>query len=101
MEARAWRGDEPTKWYTIADWASDAKRFPRVSVAGQKDADGNLDTCITLRTIIVKDGVAHVQAGAGVVADSVAASEHDETVNKARAALRAIALAHSDLPDEA
>ena len=44
MEARAWLGDKPTKWYTIADWASDAKRFPRTSVNGQKDADGNLDT---------------------------------------------------------
>ena len=55
--------------------------------------NGNMDTCITLRTIVIKDGVAYVQAGGGVVADSVPANEYDETRNKARAALRALAMA--------
>ena len=55
--------------------------------------NGNMDTCITLRTIVIKDGVAYVQAGGGVVADSVPANEYEETRNKARAALRALALA--------
>ena len=55
--------------------------------------DGNLDSCITLRSVVLKDGQAYVQAGAGVVADSVAASEYEETVNKARGMLRAIELA--------
>lgn len=44
VEARAWRGETPTKWYTIAEWAQDATKSPRVSVNGQKDADGTVDT---------------------------------------------------------
>jgi len=52
-------------------------------------AGGSMDTCIALRTAVIKDGVLHVQAGAGVVADSVPESEHQECHNKARALLRA------------
>lgn len=52
--------------------------------------DGNLDSCIVLRTIVLKDGVAFAQAGCGVVADSVPESEHQECVNKAMALFRAI-----------
>lgn len=52
--------------------------------------DGNLDSCIALRTCVLKDGKAYVQAGAGVVADSDPAAEYQETVNKARGMLRAI-----------
>jgi anthranilate synthase component 1 len=52
--------------------------------------DGNLDSCIALRTIVLKDGVAFAQAGCGVVADSVPESEHQECVNKAMALFRAI-----------
>ncbi len=55
--------------------------------------DGSLDSCIALRSVVLQDGQAHVQAGAGVVADSVPASEHQETVNKAAAVLRAVELA--------
>ena len=55
--------------------------------------DGNMDTCIMLRTALIKDGKIHIQAGAGVVADSVPASEYQETVNKASALLKAVALA--------
>jgi anthranilate synthase component 1 len=55
--------------------------------------DGNLDSCITLRTALLKDGVVHVQAGAGLVADSVPAAEYQETINKASALFKAIALA--------
>lgn len=55
--------------------------------------DGNLDSCITLRTALVKDGEVHIQAGAGVVADSVPAAEYQETINKASALFKAIALA--------
>ncbi len=57
------------------------------------DFAGNLDSCIAIRTLVVKDGVAYVQAGAGIVADSVPASEFEETVNKAKAVFRAIELA--------
>ena len=55
--------------------------------------DGNSDTCIMLRTALLKDGKIHIQAGAGVVADSVPASEYQETVSKASALLKAVAMA--------
>lgn len=55
--------------------------------------DGNLDSCITLRTALVKDGKVFIQAGGGVVADSVPALEYQESVNKASALLKAVAIA--------
>ncbi len=55
--------------------------------------DGNMDTCIMLRTALLKDGRIHIQAGAGVVADSVPASEYQETVSKASALFKAVAMA--------
>ena len=55
--------------------------------------DGNLDSCIMLRTSLIKDGRIHIQAGAGVVADSVPESEFQETVNKASALFKAVAIA--------
>jgi anthranilate synthase component 1 len=54
---------------------------------------GELDTAIHIRTVVVKDGVAHVQAGGGTVADADPAYEYEESLAKARAAMRAIALA--------
>jgi anthranilate synthase component 1 len=60
---------------------------------GYFDFAGNIDTAIAIRTAVIKDGVAHVQAGAGVVADSVPESEAAECVNKAAAVLRAVAIA--------
>jgi anthranilate synthase component 1 len=55
--------------------------------------DGNMDTCIMLRTALLKDGQIHIQAGAGIVADSVPASEYQETVSKASALFKAVAMA--------
>jgi anthranilate synthase component 1 len=55
--------------------------------------DGNLDSCITLRTALVKDGKVYIQAGGGIVADSVPALEYQESVNKASALLKAVAIA--------
>jgi anthranilate synthase component 1 len=55
--------------------------------------DGNSDTCIMLRTALLKDGQIHIQAGAGIVADSVPASEYQETVSKASALFKAVAMA--------
>ncbi|HEY5238576.1 MAG TPA: chorismate-binding protein, partial [Rhizomicrobium sp.] len=52
---------------------------------GYFGADGSMDTCIVLRTAVVKDGMMYVQAGGGVVADSVPEAEYQETENKARA----------------
>ncbi len=57
------------------------------------DFSGNLDSCISIRTLVVKDGKAYVQAGAGIVADSVPEREFQETLNKARALLKALELA--------
>jgi len=56
---------------------------------GYFGADGSMDTCIVLRTAVVKDGVMYVQAGGGVVADSVPAAEYEETINKAKALMLA------------
>jgi len=55
--------------------------------------NGQFDSCIALRTVLLKDGTAHVQAGAGIVADSKADAEFEETVNKAKGVLRAVELA--------
>ena len=60
---------------------------------GYLSFSGNLDTCITIRTILIKDGRAYVQAGAGIVADSQPAREFQETRAKARGMLQAIDLA--------
>jgi anthranilate synthase component 1 len=60
---------------------------------GHVGFNGDLDTCIALRTMVVKDGVAYVQAGGGVVADSDPEAEYQESGNKAAALLRAIELA--------
>jgi anthranilate synthase component 1 len=57
--------------------------------------DGSLETAITIRTLVMKDGLAHIGAGAGIVADSVPATEYEETQNKARATQRALELAES------
>ena len=60
---------------------------------GYLDFTGNIDTCIAIRTALLKDGVAYVQAGAGIVADSKAEDEDNECLNKAAAVLGAIAAA--------
>jgi anthranilate synthase component 1 len=58
------------------------------------DFAGNLDSCIALRTMVIKNGVAHVQAGGGIVADSTSEGEYQESVNKAKALLTALEAAH-------
>jgi anthranilate synthase component I len=58
------------------------------------DFAGNLDSCIALRTMVIKNGVAHVQAGGGIVADSTPEGEFEESVNKSKALLRALETAH-------
>jgi anthranilate synthase component 1 len=72
---------------------AELERDQRASYAGAVgyfDFNGNLDTAITIRTILMKDGVAHVQAGGGIVYDSDPAAEYAETQNKAMALIRAI-----------
>jgi anthranilate synthase component 1 len=66
-----------------------AKRGPYAGCVGYFSAGGEMDTCIVLRTAIVKDGMLHVQAGAGVVHDSIPENEQQECINKAKAVVRA------------
>jgi anthranilate synthase component 1 len=73
----------------IIDELEKEKRGPYAGCVGYFSADGNMDTCIVLRTAIVKDGRMYVQAGAGVVADSDPEAEQMECVYKARALFRA------------
>ena len=68
-------------------------RGPYGGCVGYFSFNGNLDCCITIRTALIKDGLAHVQAGGGWVNDSTPEAEYQETVNKAKAMLKAIALA--------
>jgi len=67
-------------------------RGPYGGAVGYFSFSGNMDSCITIRTAVLKDGEAHVQVGAGVVADSDPAAEYEETMNKARGMLKALAL---------
>ncbi len=73
----------------IAEMESD-RRGPYGGAVGYFDLNGNMDTAITIRTMVIKDGVAHVQAGGGIVFDSVPKTEYEETIHKASAVLRAI-----------
>ncbi|MEN9710253.1 MAG: hypothetical protein RL441_245, partial [Actinomycetota bacterium] len=72
-----------------------ARRGVYGGCVGYMDFAGDMDTAIAIRTAVIRGGVAHVQAGAGVVADSVAESEHQECINKATAVLRAVAVANT------
>src|SRR4051794_9043266 len=74
----------------IIDELEPHRRGPYGGAVGYIDFAGNMDTCIALRTIVIQDGVAYVQAGAGIVADSVPEREYEETLNKARGLLKAI-----------
>jgi anthranilate synthase component 1 len=72
-----------------------SKRCTYAGAVGYFGFDGNLDSCIALRTVLLKDGKAYVQAGGGVVADSTPEGEYQESLNKAMAAMRAIDRARS------
>jgi anthranilate synthase component 1 len=79
----------------IIDELEPARRGPYAGATGYYGVDGRLDTCITLRTALLKEGIAYFQAGGGVVADSVPKLEYEETRNKARAMERALEVARS------
>jgi anthranilate synthase component 1 len=66
------------------------KRGPYGGMVFYLGFNGNLDSCITIRTIILKNGLAMIQAGAGIVADSIPENEYNETLNKAQALIKAI-----------
>ena len=75
-----------------------SKRCSYSGAVGYFGYDGNLNSCIALRTVLLKDGVAYVQAGAGVVADSTPQGEYEETINKAMGVIRAIERARTVIP---
>jgi len=77
----------------IIDEQERHRRGPYAGAVGYIDFTGNMDTCIALRTLVMQDQTVYVQAGAGIVADSVPESEYHETLNKAKGLLRAIELA--------
>jgi anthranilate synthase component 1 len=79
----------------IIDELEPTRRGPYGGAVGYMDFNGDMDTCIALRTIVWKNGAFDVQAGAGVVADSVPSSEYEETMNKAMAMLKAVQIAEA------
>jgi anthranilate synthase component 1 len=83
-------GSPKVRAMEIINEVEKAKRCAYAGAVGYFGFDGSLDSCIALRTCVLKDGKAYVQAGAGVVADSDPTYEYNETVNKARGMLRAL-----------
>ena len=73
------------------------RRGPYAGAVGYISYSGNMDTCITIRTLIIKGNNVYVQAGAGIVADSVPEKEYTETVNKAMAMMKAVDMAEKEL----
>ncbi len=84
----------------IIDELEPVKRGIYSGAVGYLAWSGNLDTAIAIRTAVIKDGLLHIQAGAGIVYDSVPTSEWDETMNKGRAIFRAVAMAEAGLEGE-
>ena len=78
----------------IIDEFEKHRRGPYAGAVGYIDYSDNMDTCIALRTMVIKGNKAYVQAGAGIVADSDSTAEYEETLNKARGLLRAIQMTH-------
>ena len=74
-----------------------SRRGPYGGAVGYFSFNGNMDMCITIRTIFIKDGMINIQAGGGVVADSIPEREFQETVNKAKAMMRAVDMARRGL----
>ncbi len=81
----------------IIDELEPVKRGIYSGAVGYLGWNGNMDTAIAIRTAVIKDGTLHIQAGAGIVADSVPRMEWEETMNKGRAIFRAVALAAAGL----
>ncbi len=79
----------------IIDELEPDMRGPYAGAVGYLDFAGNMDTCIAIRTVTIEGGRAHIQAGAGIVADSIPEMEYKETINKARGMLKALGVARS------
>ena len=89
-------GSPKVRAMQIINELENSKRCSYAGAVGYFGFDGNLDSCIALRTVLLKDGRAYVQSGGGVVADSTPEGEYQETVNKAMAGMRAIDRARKD-----
>lgn len=74
----------------IIDELENVSRGPYAGIVGYFSISGNLDSCITIRTVVIKNGKAFIQSGAGIVADSIPENEYKETQNKAMALIKAI-----------
>jgi anthranilate synthase component 1 len=85
----------------IIDELEPVKRGVYAGAVGYLSWTGNMDTAIAIRTAVIKNGLLHIQAGAGIVADSVPASEWAETMNKGRAIFRAVSQAQAGLDGNA
>jgi anthranilate synthase component 1 len=81
----------------IIDELEPHRRGPYAGAVGYIDFTGNMDTCIALRTLVIQGQTIYIQAGAGIVADSVPATEYEETLNKAKGMLKAIEVAERQL----
>ena len=81
----------------IIDELEPERRGPYSGGCGYISYDGDMDTCILIRTMVVKDGMAYLQAGAGIVYDSDPDREYEETVNKAKALFKAVDFAEKGL----
>ena len=81
----------------IIDELEPVKRGVYAGAVGYLSWSGNMDTAIAIRTAVIQDSTLHIQAGAGIVADSVPANEWEETMNKGRAIFRAVAMASRGL----
>ena len=81
----------------IIDELEVSRRGPYAGTVGYLSFSGNMDLAITIRTAIIKDGILHIQAGAGIVADSLPEREYEETREKARAVFRAVDLVQRGL----
>jgi len=81
----------------IIDELEPVRRGPYAGAVGYFSFSENLDTCITIRTIVIKGNQAYIQAGAGIVADSIPEREYQETMNKAKALIKAIENAEKGL----
>jgi anthranilate synthase component 1 len=84
----------------IIDELEPVKRGIYSGAVGYISWSGNLDTAIAIRTAVIKDGLLTIQAGAGIVYDSIPNNEWEETLNKGRAIFKAVAMAEAGLAGE-
>jgi anthranilate synthase component 1 len=82
----------------IIDELEPLRRGPYAGAVFWADGAGSLDSCLTIRTVLERQGTVHVQAGAGIVADSVPVREHRECLAKAQALIAAVERAEAAAP---